>query len=56
MTQEDAINREKLRDELHAIQHTNINQLPGETYEDNVARRAGLSVRADEILRELYSF
>lgn len=49
---EEAIKRERLTDELRAIQWTNIAQLPGETYEENLKRRAALKVREYEILSE----
>lgn len=53
MTLEEAIRRERLRDELSAIQYVNVAQLPGESYEDNLKRRAALTLRQDEILSEL---
>lgn len=53
MTLEEAIRLERLRDELHTISWTNIAQLPGETYEQNLERRAKLEMRKREILSEL---
>ena len=50
MTLDEAIERERLSDELRAIQEQNIAQLPGETYEENLRRRAELKIRAHEIL------
>lgn len=53
MTLEEAIRRERLSDELHAISWQNVAQLPGETYEQNLERRAKLEMRKREILSEL---
>ena len=53
MTMEQAVKRERLYDELSAMQWVNVAQLPGETYEDNLKRRAALRMRQDEIMREL---
>lgn len=53
MTQEEAIRRERLGDELRAVLAANAAQLPGETYEENLRRRAELKLREIEILREL---
>jgi hypothetical protein len=53
---ENAIRREKLSDELRAIRFQNINQLPNETYEENLGRRARLSLRESEILKEMFGF
>jgi hypothetical protein len=53
MTLEEAIKRERLGDELRAIQYANVAQQPGETYEQNLERRAKLSLRQSEILSEL---
>jgi hypothetical protein len=52
MTLEEAIKRERLSDELRAIQFMNVAQQPDETYEQNLERRA-LSLRQREILSEL---
>jgi hypothetical protein len=52
---EEAIRRERLGDQLRALQYANAAQLPGETYEENLKRRATMRLRQDEILRELYS-
>jgi hypothetical protein len=52
-TIEEAIERERLRDELHAIAWANLGRLPGETYEENLLRRAKLEVRKSEILSEM---
>lgn len=53
MTLKDAIQRERLSDELRAIQFANVALLPGETYEQNLERRAKLEMRKREILSEL---
>ena len=50
MTVEEAMERERLSDELRAIQAQNVGQLPGESYEENLRRRAKLRVRENEIL------
>ena len=55
MRLEEAIKRERLHDELRAILMQNVAQLPGETYEQNLMRRAKLKVRETEILLELHS-
>lgn len=52
---DEAARREKLKDELHAIQWANVSPLPGETYEDTLRRRARLTQRENEILHELYA-
>jgi hypothetical protein len=52
MTLKEAIRNEKLSDELDAIAWTNIAQLPGESYEDNLKRRAALQLRRHEILSQ----
>lgn len=49
----EAVRRERLGDELHALQLANAAQLPDETYEQCLERRARMSLRRDEILREL---
>lgn len=53
MTVEEAIERERLRDELHAIWVLNVAPTPGETYKENLRRRAMLKVRESEILYKL---
>ena len=53
MTLDEAIERERLRDELVALQYVNIATLPGESYEDNLRRRAGISMRQDQLLERL---
>ena len=53
MPLEEAIRRERLSDELRALQCVNSGQLPNESYEDSLKRRAGNRLRTDEILREL---
>jgi hypothetical protein len=53
MTIEQAIRRERIRDALVALQYVNIAQLPGESYEDNLKRRAELNLRQDRLLAEL---
>ena len=53
MTLDEAIRRERLSDELRAIQYANVAKLPDETYEENLLRRAKLSLRQSEILNEL---
>lgn len=53
MTLEEAIKRERLSDELRTISWANIAQLPGETYEQNLERRAKLEMRKSEILSAL---
>lgn len=55
MTLDDAIKREKLLDELSALQYINIARLHDESYEDNLKRRAQLRLREDEIRSELSS-
>ncbi len=56
LTQEEAIERERLSDELRALQFTNIAPFDGETYEENLRRRAAISLRRDEILNKLAGF
>lgn len=53
MTIEQAVRRERLKDQLREIQYSNVDQLPGESYEDNLKRRAELGLRQDQILSEL---
>lgn len=53
MTLEDSIKRERLSDELRDIMWVNVAQLPNETYEENLRRRATLELRKREILSEL---
>lgn len=53
MTVEEAMERERLSDELRVILRANMAQLPGETYEQNLRRRAELKVREDQILSKL---
>lgn len=55
MTLDDAIKREKLYDELNAMQWINVAQLPDESYEDTLKRRAQIRLRQDEIRSELAS-
>lgn len=50
---EEAIKRERLSDELRALQFTNDAQQPGETYEQCLERRARARLRMNEILDEL---
>lgn len=52
MTIEEAIKRERLSDELRGLLMTNAAKLPGETYEQNLERRAKIKMRIDEILSE----
>ncbi len=56
MTIDKAIERERLSDELRAIQYANTAQLPEESYEQNLQRRAAMRVRMDEILSKLCDF
>lgn len=49
----DAIKRERLSDELRAIQMSNVAKRPDETYEEHLARRAQLRMRVEEIWSEL---
>ncbi len=53
MTLEEAIENERLRDELCAIAWTNVAHQPEETYEENLMRRAKLEMRKSEILSKL---
>jgi hypothetical protein len=53
MTLEEAITRERLWDELRAMDYINVAQLPAESYEENLARRAKMRLRTDEIRAEL---
>jgi len=53
MTIEEAIRQEKLEDELHALMMINVAQLPGESYEDNLRRRAELRIRVNKITWEI---
>lgn len=53
MTLDQAIRRERLSDELRALQYTNVAKLPDESYEDNLKRRAQIRMRIDEILMEM---
>jgi hypothetical protein len=53
MTIEQAIRRERIRDALVALQYVNIAQLPGESYEDNLKRRAELNLRQARLLAEM---
>jgi hypothetical protein len=53
MTLDEAMKRERLSDELRAIEFTNVAPQPGESYEDNLRKRAQLRLRKDEILKEL---
>ena len=43
----------RLLDALQALQMANIAQQPGESYDDNLARRAALKLREDDILAQL---
>lgn len=52
MTIDEAVRRERLSDELRAILWANLAQLPGESYEQNLMRRAKLELRKQEILSE----
>lgn len=56
MTLDQEIERQRLSDELRAILWANVAQLPGESYEENLMRRAKLGMRAREILSELYKW
>jgi hypothetical protein len=55
MDMDQAVRRERLKDELQAIQWANVAPLANETYEDTLKRRARLSLRESEILRELFA-
>lgn len=50
------IERQKATDEIRAISYANVAQLPNETYEENVRRRAELELRKNALLRVLGDF
>lgn len=56
MTLDEAKKKERLSDELRAIQLTSVAIRDDETYEQNLDRRAKLKMREGEILRELYDY
>lgn len=55
-TIDEEIEHQRLSDELRRIQLTNVAQLSGETYEENLRRRAALEIRKNEILAKLYDW
>jgi hypothetical protein len=50
------IERQRLSDEYHELGFTNVAIQEGESYEDNLKKRAELTLRRNEILSKLYDF
>ena len=50
------IARQRMSDELAELMATNVAQLSSETYEENLARRAKLELRKEELLSHLYTW
>lgn len=50
------IERQRASDELRAIMSANVAQLPNESYENNLRRRAELELRKQALLSKLTDF
>ena len=55
-TIQEEIERQRATDEYRNNGYVNVVQLPGETYEENLRRRAALALRQDELLSKICDF